>query len=149
MSDYAKPEHHVVTVRTRTEDDWTYLESVECACTAPEDAPCRTYPVCDCEVFLEDEDNPGHDPSGHPFKSGHDCWVKGWFDASPSGEATQFVGTGASDATDCGVPLTDQHGHIDAAFNGDDWLEWWWHGNPKPLDVSLDQVALFTLGGTP
>jgi len=145
MNPHARPEHHVVTVRTGTEDDWTYLESVECACTAPEDAPCRTYPDCGCEEFTDDADNPGHDNYGHPYVSGRHCWVVQWFAAEDLGLATAYEGVDATDATDVGVPLVARHGHIDVGWDYDH-PTWWWYGEPKPLDIPLDQAA-FDFGG--
>lgn len=146
MNTYARPEHHIVTVRVDREDtDFPVLESVTCHCSAPPDAPCRTYPNCDCEIFIEDDDNPGHDICGQPFEPGRDCWVKPWFD-HPYAEATGYVGGDADDDTDCGLPLVDRHGHIDAISVSEGYLEWCWHGEPSPLTVSLDQGTL-PLGG--
>lgn len=146
MNTYAKPEHHIVTVTVdREDDDWPTLGSVTCHCSAPPDAPCRTYPDCECEIFRYDEDNPGHDEDGHPFESGRDCWVKSWFDAGE--ETTGYVGSDSTSSTECGVPLIDRHGHIDAIGTTEGYLEWCWSGEPSPLGVSLDQGTL--LAGDP
>lgn len=133
-SPYALPEHHTVTVRTKTEDEgtpdaYTYLDEVTCECAAPADAPCRTYPDCYCEVFNDDPDNPGHDYAGHPFLKGRPCWVEDWFKANHNGGCTEYVGADATDAADCGVPIVDAAGHILVGFDTDH-LTWEW-ANPQ------------------
>lgn len=135
----AKPEHHTVTVRTITEDDWTTIEAVEFGCCAPEDAPCRTYPVCECEVWYEDEDRPGHDTEGHPFVTGQDCWVAGWFDNAARWEEPRYVGSDRSDDTDSGIPPISQHGHVSIVdFEEDIGPRWCWHGMPVRDDEQAE-----------
>lgn len=153
---YAKSEHHIVTVRTieAAGYDLPMLDAIECHCSAPEDASCRTHPDCDCEWISIDEDNPGHDTSGHPFEAGRPCWVKEWFDAAACGEATLYVGADSEDWTECGVPLVSRDGHIDVRLDGD-VLEWSWAGQPTSLTADIAHAQrpldLFdeTVGETP
>lgn len=126
MSTYAKPEHHLVTVKVSHEDGHPSFDGIEFACSAPEDAPCRTYPECDCERFDLDEDNPGHDFDGHPFVSGRDCWVAAWFDFASMWDDPPYVGPDKCDDTDCGVPLVARTGHVSIVGFDDGGPEWEW-----------------------
>lgn len=59
-------------------------------CTAPEDAPCRTSPTCECDEWcccdgsaVDRADN--HDADEHccmtTTKPGQGCWMEPWVDA--------------------------------------------------------------------
>lgn len=129
----AESNHHTATVSVvvheeGTEDEVRAVDSVVFTCTAPEDALCRTYPDCDCEVFSEDHDRPGYDQDGHPYVLGRPCWVKDWFDAMPGAEATTYVGADYDDMTsDAQIPAVERTGHVRIiAFDIDTGPEWEW-----------------------
>lgn len=127
MSTGPLPEHHTLTVKTTPDPDepgLSYLDFVTLECTAPEDAPCRTYPDCGCDTFNHGEE-PGIDQHGHPYISGQPCWLEQWFESEPLGQATAFVGNSATDETDCGVPLVDRTGNIKLVGFWD-YPEWDW-----------------------
>jgi len=132
--------HHIVTVEVLHDEP-----HVKFACSAPEDGPCRTYPVpavgpkwegCSCDAWSEcddhypaddggcglDADVPTHDRAGHLYAPGQVCWVQGWFD----GEGHQYVGLDADDVHDNLVPAVARTGEIDVFFDGD-YVEWQWH----------------------
>lgn len=131
--------HHVVTVEIIHDEPHVKFE-----CSAPEDGPCRTYPRtavgpdwdgCECEVWFEcdeshDEDSecgqtdeaPTHDRSGHPFTSGQECWVKGWFD----GDGSVYTGPDANEYRDDYAPTVARIGEVDVSFDGE-YVEWQWH----------------------
>lgn len=133
MTIRANTRHHTASVHTLvhdagTEDEVAMIDSVEFSCIAPEDAACRTYPTCDCEVFSEDEDNPGYDSAGHPYEPGQECWVKGWFDAAPCAEATIYTGADADhQETDSGLPRAERTGNVKIlGFDMGIGPEWEW-----------------------
>lgn len=133
MTTRADANHHMASVRTTvhdpgTEDEVRQIDQVEFTCTAPEDARCRTYPLCDCEMFTEDSDNPGFDGSGHPYEPGNECWVKSWFDAENCAEATTYTGADADwDITDSGLPPVDRTGTVKiVGFDIGEGPEWEW-----------------------
>lgn len=133
MSTYAKAEHHIVIVRVSPHPgrELPTLVSVECQCSAPVDAPCRTYPQCDCEFFARDEHDPRRDPSGHLFVPGQPCWVTKWFDLEGCGAGTCYVGQDADEISFNQVPLVSQGGHVDVDLD-DSELEWAWAGATWP-----------------
>lgn len=117
---------HSVTVTTRlddegTEDERRTVERITFACTAPEDAVCRTYPhSCGCEVFEWNEAGT-HDVAGHPRTTGNPCWMQDWFDA----EGAVYSGDDGDDMRDDYVPAIDRTGLVIVSFV-DEWIEWEW-----------------------
>jgi hypothetical protein len=97
--------------------DGTYGDADYCAwvdqvilhCTAPEWAPCRTYPDCGCEAF----------DCTHEAVSGRPCWIAAWF-ADP--DYADYIG---SDTEDGSHPPAARVGLIDADWDYDH-LEWRW-----------------------
>lgn len=154
---------HVVTVTVDDRDEeWPDVE-VRMVCTAPPDAECRTYPVCDCEVFSVCEDpeehaerehtaTGRHDEEGHPYEPGRDCWVKSWFDLGDEGHV--YVGADANDARDDGVPAVVRSGEVDVTgFVPEGYVEWQWHyphrgftGDPGDLITEARAAELEAAG---
>lgn len=89
--------HHFIT---HTHDRDSIYPKFEC--TAPDTAPCHTYPKCDCES-----------PCEHTVYPNKECWVKPWMDDSCAQEC--FVG-------EIGGPVRERS-LIDVEFNGD-CVEW-------------------------
>jgi len=114
---------HTVNVTTTlddegTEDERRRVDDVRFACTASEDADCRTYPDCDCEAWFWNEDRTT-DEAGHVRTPGHECWLAPWFE----NEGHSYAGEDADDARDDMVPAVDRSGHITVTFF-DEWIEW-------------------------
>lgn len=134
MGDHQNPLHHTVTVTVTAPDHPNDRPEVDISfvCTAPEDAPCRTYPDCSCEAFTEDEGNPGHDDYGHPYITGQPCWVGEWFSAFD--KSVVYVGPDATDLYDHGHPATARTGSVHVLGGGlDGYIEWeWWQERRTP-----------------
>lgn len=77
-------------------DDPRYhaIKDGRAVCTAPEDAPCRTSPTCECENWCgcdgspedaKDNHDEGDDAWGHccmqTTKPGQSCWLVPWIEA--------------------------------------------------------------------
>ena len=109
------PHRVTVTLAEPEEDGWRDTPTVDFTCDAAEDAECRTYPECDCEIFTKD--GQGNDENGHPYIAGQECWLKGWFDNTEP----DYMGADAVD----GLPTLGKSGPIVAEFESD-YVTWQW-----------------------
>ena len=120
------PAAHTVTVTVRTEDEGTEdecltVDSIRFACTAPEDAECRTYPVgCGCESFTFNPDRT-EDLEGHKVTSGNKCWLTGWFE----NDSADYEGEDYDDMHENGVPSIARSGPIKHNWQ-EDYVAWEW-----------------------
>jgi len=87
-------------------------------CSSEPDAPCRSYPDCDCsfDLWFEHDTKPGYATCGHKLISGQNCTVRPYFED----DSAVYVGP---DAIDDAPPATDRDGWIDTAFDGES-LTW-------------------------
>jgi hypothetical protein len=123
--------HGVIGV---SEDDPVFV------CSAPPEAPCRTYPVCDCESWGEgDEHNhlgPNEPTPGHEAKSGQPCWMGVHFDMQGVEDSGPSCGTGP-------VANRSRPGWHAVTVDWDDGCSWE-YADPAPADlveVEVDPIA--------
>lgn len=87
-------------------------------CSAPEDAPCRTSPTCECENWCCCCASPpeGHDAGVHccasTAKPGQDCWIEPWVDV-----------VGVEDSLPDHNALYDEDGNLSFS-DGPVWCDW-------------------------
>jgi len=119
--------HHTVSVKLAEpdEDGWRPNEPEELTftCTAPPDAECRTYPDCECESWERAGDV---DQNGHPYTSGQECWLQGWFDNG----GIEYTGPDAED----GQPTIERTGAVEHEF-AYDYVQWQWADEPGEDDL--------------
>lgn len=104
-----------------TRIEWRYLDhwirDGRFVCTAPREAHCHTYPVCECEYW--DPKLHGDVPApGHESVHNDECWIKPWIDSSTLDDS--YYGPNGEDAH--GMEFPD--GPVEHEWNGDDVL---WH----------------------
>ena len=109
---------------------WHAIKAGAFVCTAPEDAPCRNHPTCECENWSSSE--PGESDEGDhnclsTRKPGQPCWIGVWIDEvglgdSYEGQLTLEKWTGDDD----GVMWPD--GPV--VTDWDDSVMWGYRGAP-------------------
>lgn len=123
MSD-SKTNPHTVTVSTilipdeDTGGEKRVIHALIFACSAEPEDDCRRHPECDCDVWRWDETG-DRDEEGHERTPGHECWLKGWFDAP----CHVYTGSDFDDMRDDCVPAVDRSGPITDRFI-EEVLEW-------------------------